>query len=180
MPKFISLTMFIDQEGSKKTSSPKMAQAAPFLEWKEGYRIASKNSRDTVFTIKSIANPDNPVMSYKASVEIQDDTGDDLRVLRGSTLQSGYVFIDHGSVQDDALKATAKSIGINADKIRNFYPRRDGRPGCRVILDGGVSYAVAEDFDRILALLDDKTTVTLLDDGVTVTGRVTSTDTNVG
>jgi len=153
MPKFIVLSMFLDQEGggkSKATQSSKVVTNVPFLQWKEGYQVAPKNNREAVFTIKRITSQGGPAMAYQSQVDLVNEPGEEERTLRGSTLQSGYVFIGHGSMVEDERKDTTKPIGVNTDKIRNFYPRKDGRPGCRIMLDAGVNYAVANGFDDVL------------------------------
>lgn len=154
MPKFIVLAMFLDQEGggkSKATQSTKVTANVPFLQWKEGYQVAPKNNREAVFTIKRITSTAGPAMTYQSVVDLTNEPGEEERTLRGSTLQSGYVFIGHGSVVEDERKDTTKPIGVNTDKIRNFYPRKDGRPGCRIMLDAAVNYAVADTFEDVLA-----------------------------
>jgi len=158
MTKFIVLSMFIEQEGGKAARpSNRMALTdVPFLQWKEGYQVASKGNRDNVFTIKLITSPSQGhAMTYQSQVDLVNEPGEEERTLRGSTLQSGYVFIGYGSVVEDQHKGTTKAIGVNVDKIRNWYPRKDGRPGCRVMLDAGVNYAVADAFEDIFAKVQD-------------------------
>lgn len=42
---------------------------------------------------------------------------------------------------------------INVDAVRNFYPRRGGRFGCRVLMKTGVAYVVLDTHDEILEMI---------------------------
>lgn len=42
---------------------------------------------------------------------------------------------------------------ISVDVIRNFYPRKHGRPGSRVVLKSGVAYVVVDTHDEIMAMI---------------------------
>jgi len=43
---------------------------------------------------------------------------------------------------------------ISVDAIRNWYPRKGGKHGCRLILKTGVAYPVADTFDEIVELVN--------------------------
>lgn len=43
---------------------------------------------------------------------------------------------------------------MQVDAIRNFYPRKGGKPGCRVLMKTGAAYIVVETHDEILALIN--------------------------
>jgi hypothetical protein len=64
--------------------------------------------------------------------------------------------LTNGGVTTLALPAPApwQPLTINTDSIRNFYPRKDGRTGCRVLLKTGTAYAVLDEHAEILAMLN--------------------------
>jgi len=43
---------------------------------------------------------------------------------------------------------------VNVDAIRNYYPRKGGRVGCRVMMKTGVAYIVADEHDEITAKIN--------------------------
>jgi hypothetical protein len=155
--KFIVLSMLLEQGGKKpKAGGAKMTEAVPFLKWRPGYEVKPKGvGNHTTFVIKTIDNhTDGAIaMTYGSVVELESHgvEGDvtTTKNLKGSTLQSGYEFVSTGLVVADAPESATKPIAINLDHVRNVYPRRDGLPGCRVMLEK-VNYVVAEDFERIM------------------------------
>lgn len=43
---------------------------------------------------------------------------------------------------------------MSTDAIRNFYPRKGGRVGCRVMMKTGVAYVVLDTHEEILTLIN--------------------------
>lgn len=43
---------------------------------------------------------------------------------------------------------------MSTDAIRNFYPRKGGRTGCRVMMKTGVAYVVLDTHEEILTLIN--------------------------
>lgn len=54
----------------------------------------------------------------------------------------------------DQVSPGWKPNTMSVDAIRNFYPRKGGQPGCRVVMKTGVAYAVLDDHADILALIN--------------------------
>lgn len=42
---------------------------------------------------------------------------------------------------------------MSIDAIRNFYPRKGGRTGCRVMMKTGVAYVVLDTHEEILSMI---------------------------
>lgn len=158
MTKFITLHMLLEQSGgkSKNYNSPRMVEAPPFLNWKIGYRVKPR-SQDETFTIHEIEDADK--MAYAATVTLKNVAGEE-RKIKGSTLQSGYAFVDHGDVRAPEVQGSGdfgvptKGLTVQVSCIRDFYPRKNEMPGTRVILTSGTAYAVADSYARIAAAVE--------------------------
>jgi hypothetical protein len=136
MTAFNTLDMIIGQ--GKKPSSSSTLDVPSFLDYKIGYRVKSKNGGGNPFTIMAM---DTDRMTYGSFVTVKDEA-DEERKLKGATLQSGYTFYDHGDIRDPQGGAI-KTITINVDDIREFYPRKGNAPGTRIILKDKTTYIVA-------------------------------------
>lgn len=71
-------------------------------------------------------------------------TGEDDGV--GSDTQSASAQLGRSGERTDWKPNT-----INVDAIRNFYPRKGGRPGSRLMMKTGVAYVVLDTHDEIMA-----------------------------
>jgi len=150
MTKFITLDMFLEQNKRKSTATHRMEEV-PFLEWKVGYTIAAKGSGSQW----KITNMSTPKMTYQSSATL---TGmdEEQRILKGSTLQSGYTFVSKGDAveeEDNVPPANTKKLTMNVDHIRNFYDRKHGEPGGRIVISDRVSYIVVQNHAAISSLI---------------------------
>jgi hypothetical protein len=49
----------------------------------------------------------------------------------------------------EEVTETTKPVAVNADNIRCFYARRDGKPGTRLTFNDGGGFAVTETADAV-------------------------------
>lgn len=57
-------------------------------------------------------------------------------------------------VDEDEIEVTKTvSVTVNADHVRSFNPRREGRPGTRITFVNGSGFAVTEDYAQVGQLL---------------------------
>jgi hypothetical protein len=68
---------------------------------------------------------------------------------------SGYALIVLHKIANDRFDSEegeperTQEANINVFSIRNFYPRKDGRPGTRITFNDGGGYAVAEPVEYV-------------------------------
>jgi len=91
-------------------------------------------------TLKQITNEPAPVEMDRDDIE---DGGEDDGLAPASA-----------SMPTSAPEIEWKPNTINVDAIRNWYPRKGGRVGCRVIMKTSVAYIVANEHDEIMALIN--------------------------
>lgn len=140
--KFVELKM-VDTRKNK----PIAKMAPPFLEWQVGYTVRSKLSGQKWV----ITDIDTGAMKYESTVTVRSRDGDETRTFRGATLQTGYAY-DSG----DASKPEAGPwlpISINPEAVRNFYPRKNGQPGTRILMTDGTAYVVANEYEEVAGRL---------------------------
>lgn len=141
---FIQLQMFAEQNG-RKAGSVKMESAVPFKQWKVGYIV--RGSQED-FTIKRIDSSDGAMHYQDCTVELENKAGE-TRVVKGSTLQSGYNFVSKGDVVEPPTERTdVIPFGVNAAGIREFYPRKSGE-GTRILMMDKTAYIVADSFEDV-------------------------------
>lgn len=146
MTKFITLNMYLVQN-ARKDSGPSIETTAPFLEWKEGFKVRGKNGGET-WTIKAIKDG---TMSYKTRIQLVSENEEEVKELSGSTLQSGYVFVSGDSATQKKL--TTRPMTLEVESISRFYARKAGRPGTRIIFKDKVAYIFDNPFEEVNALV---------------------------
>jgi hypothetical protein len=134
--KFIELKML----DVRRRPPPRMAP--PFLEWKVGYVVASGRGDRWLITDIDTGN-----MGYGSTVSLESVVfSDETRTLRGATLQQGYTYDSGDSAK---VEPEWRTMTMAVEAIRNFYPRREGRPGTRIMTTSGVAYVVADEYDDV-------------------------------
>lgn len=159
MPKmFITVTLILDALRNERDGSfggkPKFEEAPRFLDWQEGYLIQHKNDRSSTWKVAAISTG---AMKYDATVTLTNvDDPEETRTLRGATIQNGYQFLSRSDVppSPEEVKKMTKPMTIAVRSIKTFSPRKQGRPGTRIVLEGGASYACVEDHDTILGMIN--------------------------
>jgi hypothetical protein len=150
MTDFITLNMFIEQKKSRDARYHPEPPAPPFLDWKAGYVVRSKtNSNGEHFTI-NLVDGSTELGNYHRIFHLENADGES-RVVKGSTLQSGYAYVS-GAPAPEPEKDTQPLV-VNVDAIREFYPRKEHRPGSRVGIGIGTRsfYIVQESTEEIVA-----------------------------
>jgi hypothetical protein len=148
--------MYLDQHGGGKGKTAATGTfIAPFRSWIVGYVVvASRSSNEEEWTIKDIYSSDGKMRREDCEVQLINKAGE-TRLLKGSTLQSGYEFRSSGDLPPPATeeRTDVKSLGINIEGIREFYPRSAGE-GTRLLMHDKTIYIVAEPFYYIWDLLE--------------------------
>jgi len=151
MRAFITVSVILDalKTNRNRTASPRMEDAPKFLEWTVGFIVKHKNGSET-YKIVVIEGEGYQGKYWLAGTEDPEDK----RSLRGGTLQSSYVFVSRGNVEDPELRAkTTQPMTVATDCIKTFAPRKENRPGSRLVLKDRVSYAVLESHEDIRAMI---------------------------
>jgi hypothetical protein len=148
---FILLHMYLDQhsDGRGRSSGATASYSPPVKKWKIGHVLATDNS-DEEWSILKIESDDGIIHREDTSVTLKNIAGE-LRELKGASLYSRYKFKSPGDVAPEAPeeRADVKEIGVSVAGIREFYPRKEGRDGSRVIMHDKTVYVVMEDFPTI-------------------------------
>lgn len=155
MTKFVTVQMFLVQN-ERRDSKATLETVPGFLAWKNGYKVKNKNSHGAdTWTIKKIDDHrDGAVaISYQATVELVNDEETETKVLRGSTLQSGYVFVS--GTEEVEQKRTTKPMTFEADALARFYARKHNRLGTRLMFKDKTNYIVADSYEDILTQIQD-------------------------
>lgn len=145
---FVELKMLAVQK-TGRYSRPVEA-TVPFLEWKVGYTVKSR-SNYSEWMITEIADEVGNAglnMGYSAIVSLRSPDGEEERKVKGATLQTGYQYLS-GAVGEDKPGAVWKPMMVNTAEVRNFYARKDDRPGSRVMMADGTAYVVADTYDEL-------------------------------
>lgn len=149
---FIELQKYNVQ--NERRDGKSVMEATPgFLTWAVGYKVKNKKGMET-WTIKSISTAS---MSYDAVVELSSEEGEEVKTLKGATLQSGYTFLS-GSEEEEKARTT-HAITVNIAGIARFEARTRGRPGSRVHFLDKVTNVVAETYDEVKAKIEAATPV---------------------
>ena len=151
---FIKLSMFRDQHsrGMTNQGTASFSAAVPFKNWKVGYVVVTESNNADEWTIKKIDSPDGKCRRDDCIVNLQNAASEE-RTIKGSTLQSSYRLKGYGdaSPPEEEERSDVKPIAVNVAGIREFYERKDGRPGSRVLMLDKTAYVVVEDFNTIWA-----------------------------
>lgn len=59
--------------------------------------------------------------------------------------------VQQPAAQQMEYYATTAPMAVNPAKVREFYARRDGRPGTRITMEGGAGLIVTETFEAVAA-----------------------------
>jgi hypothetical protein len=149
---FIKLSMYLDQRSGGKDVA-KSTFSVPFRNWLPGYVVVTRSSGDEEWTIAAIHSPDNKMRRENCEVQLINKAGE-TRLVKGSTLQSGYEFRSSGDlpVPPTDERSDIKPISISVQGIREFYPRNQGE-GTRILMHDKTTYIVAESFYAIWDML---------------------------
>lgn len=162
MSKFVTLSMILDTRMEPGMDEHSGADELPFLSWKVGHKVQSNGSDQRVwkiagiFTAGSIAT-DSMSYSHKVQLQVDGDPAEE-KFVGGATLQQGYHIVQQG--EDDGVNEVVvpaiptKPITISVDQVRNFYPRKNDKPGTRVVLKSGTAYVVLEDHAAVLTAIE--------------------------
>lgn len=166
MTRFVVLNMF-PKSYSRSSFRPRHV-SKPFLEWRAGDTVGKRGNEEH-WKIASIESDrydeDEPhpgetvqsaAMSYAATVHLVSADGEEAKTLKGSTLQTSYEFVSAGissTPAEDPKMAGTKLAAFNVSLIRDFYARKDDRPGTRLLMSNGTPYIVAQSFEEVLAMV---------------------------
>jgi hypothetical protein len=101
-------------------------------------------------TLKQIISEPRPFAEPQTGSHVEEEGEDDglEQSPSASDVQSAQARLGHqGAVID------WKPNTMSVDAIRNFYPRKGGAPGSRVVMKTGTAYIVVEEHAEILALI---------------------------
>jgi hypothetical protein len=168
MTKFIMLQMFLAQNsrgsGSSSSSTPRLETNVPFKSWRVGYIVCGKNNQEH-FTLKEIHSTDGN-LNYTDATALLVNAAGESRLVKGSTLQSGYQFVSKGDVEEETEAPPEKPVRedctrmcINVADIREFYPRKRGAEGTRILMKDKTAYIVADSFDEVWLMVKQPTVV---------------------
>lgn len=147
---FIELNKY-NVQNERRDGKAVMEATPGFLTWAVGYKVKKKTGMDT-WTIKSISTAS---MSYDSVVELSSEEGEEVKTLKGATLQSGYTFLS-GSEEEEKARTT-HLITVNIAGIARYEARTRNRPGSRVHFMDKVINVVAESYDEIKELIKNAT-----------------------
>lgn len=156
MTQMIKLSMYIDQRSGGKGNKSQDTVASgsfkiPFSSWLVGYVVVSSRSSTPgeEWTIKEIKSTDGKLRREDCEATLINSAAE-VRLVKGSTLQSGYEFKSTGDLPPPATneRTDVKEFGIDLEGIREFYPRNNAE-GTRVIMHDKTVYIVLEKFDYI-------------------------------
>lgn len=143
--KFIVLT---DARGAQKSHPHTYDHRKPFLQWQVGNTIRRKNNPLDMAQIMEIGSDGR--MRYGIDVRVAKVDGRQINY-NSSTLQTGWEHVPEEVAHATLPKPSPLALSVSC--IRNFYPRRNGRDGTRVMMIDGTAYAVTESFDDVLRLV---------------------------
>lgn len=157
----IRLSMFLDQNSRTKNSTDNVASGQltlPFRLWASGHVLRTEANPEE-WTIKTIeAAPDHRMRREDCMVTLI-NVAKEMRQVRGATLQSSYKFVSTGDVAPPEPEAEAqlvrtdvKPFAVTVHAIREFYPRKHGNEGTRLIMQDKTAYIVAEPFDTVWSM----------------------------
>lgn len=156
---FIRLHMFVEQRKGRASGSMSNAtDSVPFKDWRVGH-IVTGSSED--WTITQINSSDSKMHYQDCEVQLVNKAGEQ-RTIKGSTLQSGYKFASKGDAVDEETRGTANEplgkytsrtdvtpFALSTDGVREFYPRKHGAEGTRILMKDKTAYVVAETFEEV-------------------------------
>lgn len=149
---FIKLSMFRNQNdrGTANHGTASFSAAVPFKNWKVGYIVVTENNPNDEWTILKIESADGKCRRDECVVSLR-NVAQEERTIKGSTLQSSYKLKGYGDAAppEEEERSDIKPIAVNVAGIREFYERKDGRPGSRVLMLDKTAYVVSEDFNTI-------------------------------
>lgn len=97
-------------------------------------------------TVKMITDEVPPPEAEDARAGAVQEEGEDDGMERD--VQSASASLGRSGARTDWKPNT-----ISVDAIRNWYPRKGGRPGCRLIMKTGTAYIVVDEHEEILELI---------------------------
>lgn len=154
MPRYIVLTMEERTPRQRVLPPPTVPGQKRFQDWAVGDVIRRKSNHHDKLQIRHIGGSGK--MTYNLAVQVTNVTSGDTRSMSSSTLQTAF---EHDPGSDAPAQAVLPKDGtpvaFNADLIRNFYPRKGGRKGTRIMTCNGVAYAVLEEFEVVLQMVRD-------------------------
>jgi hypothetical protein len=147
---FIELNKF-NVQNERRDGKATMEATPGFLTWKVGYKVKNKKGGMEAWGIKAIAGSTDKsaVMRYDVEVELVSEEGEETKLLKGATLQSGYTFLS--GTEEEEKQRTTHAITVHIYGISRFEARTRGRPGSRVFFQDKVVNIVAESYDEIKA-----------------------------
>jgi hypothetical protein len=157
IPGMIRLSMFLDQNASGRSGSGTSRSAdlvIPFRLWKVGYVLRTETNPEE-WTIKNIeAAPDHTMRREDCMVTLI-NVAREMRVVKGATLSSSYKLVGVGDATPPEAeeRADVKPFAVAVAGIREFYPRKHGNEGTRVIMHDKTAYIVLESFDTIWGMI---------------------------
>jgi len=160
MTTFIWLSMYIDQHSGGKGNHDNVASGTfriPFKDWKVGYVLVATRSANTEeeWTIQNIQSPDGKPRREDCTIRLV-NKAQEVRELKGSSVQSGYEFKSTGDVEVEPSavpeRTDVKPLAVTVEGIREFYPRNNGE-GTRLIMHDKTVYIVLEPFKTIWGML---------------------------
>jgi hypothetical protein len=95
-------------------------------------------------TLKQIMEDLNPPHRDPEPTDTDLETGEDDGLTQPADARSGRLVRSETDID-------WKPNTISVDAIRNFYPRKGGRTGCRVMMKTGVAYVVLDTHEEIIA-----------------------------
>lgn len=163
MTEFIKLQMFKDQKGGKSDYGRQafVPPSLPFVNWKAGYFVRSKRSDSPEeWKITKIESADGAMHHEECSVTLE-NSARELRVVKGTSLRSGYEFSSVGDVVEPPAPPTpdvperedVQFLVVNPTGIREYHVRSRGREGSRVIMSDKTVYIVLETPQQIDGLI---------------------------
>lgn len=80
-----------------------------------------------------------------------------MKMLKLTRVTGRMVDTDHPEGEDDGLSNVTEfprqeettPVILDATQVRNFYPRKGGRPGTRILFRNGSALPVTETFDEV-------------------------------
>lgn len=155
MPRYIVLTTEEKTSRQRALPPPTSSSQKRFQDWAVGDVIARKSNRHDKLQITHVGGSGK--MTYGIRVQVVNVASGDTREMGSSTLQTAF---EHDPSDDAPAQAVLPKDGtpnaFNVDLIRNFYPRKGGRKGTRIMTCNGVAYAVLEEFEVVLAMARDE------------------------
>lgn len=155
MSKFIRLQMFKDQHSRKGyAASAPLPDNKPFSQWKMGYFVkSSKTDGGEEWKITKIDSVDGAMHHENCTVMLENNAGE-TRSMKGASLRSGYQFVSVGDVVEEPdphaepvdvpAREDVQYMTVNIEGIREFYQRKHGNEGSRVLMNDKTAYICAD------------------------------------